>query len=243
MTLLDALIAAALAAPAPGIDCHTTAEAGGSYEAECASAETAFQLDGSLSRHCDGSLPEMRWESDCAGARFDDPTYVKPTLWVAGPPPCPLVCELRLQVFNTDGTPGDVDHTTVTVHDREPPQVGGAALRRAPHGYRVECGEAIDRCGTEPIAIAAELITRGFERVAGACVAREDSFPVACGEVVRLRRLPDGCPGRSPRPPRPPVSVDSRGSRTFSAGEFRLKVTAGDGCGNVSAPLEVSASK
>jgi len=106
----------------PAIACHLEADPGGPYEADCTGAETQVQLDGSRSGGCLPGHLFFVWTTDCPGGSFDDPTSQTPILTLEGPPPCPLVCEVTLSVFDERGREFRRS-TTVTVIDAIPPEI------------------------------------------------------------------------------------------------------------------------
>jgi hypothetical protein len=90
--------------------------------------------------------------------------------------------------------------------------------------------------------LTAELRVRHTEIENGACVTIEETFPVACDDVIAIERSAPACPGR-PRSPRPPSTPGSGGPVVLQGEEFTLVVIGTDACGNVSTPCMATPAK
>jgi hypothetical protein len=134
-----------------------------------------------------------------------------------------------------------------TVKPPQPPGTATSCISSAAV-FRVQCADATggltDLCGSEPIAVTAELVVRTTERGDLPCTleVKEEIVPVACDELLQVQLARPPCPARSAqnvtsaRKPRTALSVTSDGFKVITGEEVILRVKAVDACGNESDP-------
>lgn len=237
-----ALFALALATAREASACHVVADAGGPYVGECGEP---IQLDGSKSGTCRSDPVYFAWSSDCPGGSFDDPTIAKPLFTLDGPPPCPVECEITLDVSDDTGF-HDHHHADVTVVDTRPPELIARlepVAPRAPRGptsacsapaaarVRVVC-DVSDACDPAP---SLDLTLVAISRSAASpmvCIEERVEHAVACDEILDVVLVDPPCLGRAPRAPRGAAGASSL--RTVVAERVVLVAKASDVCGNAS---------
>jgi len=165
-------------------------DTGGPYLAECNGQPSTLALDGRGSSDPDGDPLEFFWTTTCTGGRYDDPVLDVPTLSLDGPPPCPVACEVTLQVTDPDGLT-DRCTAAVTLDDTTVPILAGV-----PADATVECDAvpvpppvtATDTCDPAPSVALAEF------RIDGGCpgeysLERTWTATDACSNAAALPQI------------------------------------------------------
>ncbi len=164
-------------ASVPGcVNLPPVCDLGGPYTAECNGAVTSIPLDGSGSSEPEGHPLTYTWESDCPGSSFQNGGTARPTLLSAGPPPCPVSCNVRLTVTDDQNASASCA-TTVGVVDTTPP------FTVAPPPITLECTEQGG-------------VSKGDPRLAGWLDATGTDV---CTAVTKSNEAPPFFPARCPR--------------------------------------------